>query len=246
LLDPASQVLTSEVCHIEADSPNGPRYNENQNDAERQGFANLVILCSNHHKIVDTDVATWTVSRLIDLKKNHEAGGESLPDPPDELVRALGATVSIGHVMGSVITTFNQSGGQVAHQIVNEGEPRRRPSQASLGDLANRLAPLPKERFFISAPTGYSEAHRLAETLYAALKNAGWTTRSDGPGQLMGASPPVPPGVHFCIDRESPSARAFAQWCMSEGLSPTFYVGPLPGRAWPDTVDIVVGPAPER
>jgi hypothetical protein len=246
LLDPITKVLIAEVCHIKADSPNGPRYDANQSDAERHGFANLIILCSNHHKVIDTDVQTWSVERLVQLKQQHEASGETLPDPPDDLLHALLATSTIGYVAGSIITTVNQSGGQVAHQIINEGEPRRLLTSTSLNALAERLRKLPSEKFFISAPVGHSEAHRLAEVLYSVLKRGGWTTDSDGPGQLFGASPPVQPGIHFLLDRESTSARVLAKWCAEENLRPTFFVGKLVPLYWPDTVNILVGPAPER
>lgn len=169
-----------------------------------------------------------------------------LSDPPDDLVQALLATTTIGYVAGSVITTVNQSGGQVAHQIINEGEPRRLIASASLDGLVQRLHRFPSEKFFISASVGHSEAHRLAEVLHSALKRAGWTTNSDGPAQIFGASPPVRPGIHFLIDRESPSARVFAQWCAEEKLQPTFFVGALVPMYWPDTVNILVGPAQER
>lgn len=246
LLDPQSNVLIAEVCHIKADRPKGPRYDASQTDAERQGFANLIIMCGNHHKVIDTDLKTWTVDRLVELKNQHESSGEALSAPPHELVQALLSTLTIGHVSGSVITTINQSGGQVAHQIINEGEPRRLIATISLDALVQRLKALPRERFFISAPVGHSEAHRLAETLYSTLKRAAWTTNSDGPAQLFGASPPVRPGIHFLVDRESQSARALAQWCADEGLEPTVEVGTLAPLYFPDTVNILVGPAPER
>lgn len=235
----------AEVCHIKAGSPKGPRYDAGQTEAERHGFANLIIMCSNHHKVIDTDLKTWTVDRLVELKKRHESCSETLSDPPDELIQALLSTVKIDHVSGSVITTINQSGGQVAHQIINEGEPRRSITGASLDALVQRLRVFAPEKFFISAPMGHSEAHRLAETLYSALKRATWTTNSDGPGQLLGASPPVRSGIHFLMDRESLAARALAQWCADEGLEPTFVVGTLAPLYIPDTVNILVGPAPE-
>ena len=203
-------------------------------------------MCSNHHKVIDTDLKTWTVGRLVDLKKRHESSGETLSDPPDELVQALLSTVMIGQVSGSVITTINQSGGQAAHQIINEGEPRRLIAAVSLESLVQSLRAFPSENFFISASVGHSEAYRLAETLYSALKRIPWTTNSDGPGQLYGASPPVRSGIHFLMDRESLGARALAQWCAAENLEPTFEVGTLAPLYIPDTVNILVGPAPER
>lgn len=127
LLEPDSKVLVAEVCHIEADSPDGPRFNKAQTEAERQSFSNLMILCSNHHKVIDTDLTTWTVERLGALKNEHEATCGRLPDPEDEVVLALQSTVG-----GSVIATINQSGGQVAHQIINQGTAARLSVDAEL------------------------------------------------------------------------------------------------------------------
>ena len=246
LLEPESKVLISEMCHIKADRPNGPRYDESQSDAERHSFDNLIIMCGNHHKVIDTDLKKWSVERLVELKSTNECSAEVLPDPPDDLVQALLSTTIIGHVAGSVITTVNQTGGQVAHQIINEGEPRRGVTASRLQAVAQRLKTLPSERFFISAPVGHSEAYRLAEVLYEALKNAGWATKADGPAQLHGATPPVRPGIAILLDRESQGARAFGEWCAEENLLPRLSIGALAPMYWKDTVNILVGPAQER
>lgn len=61
-----------EICHIEAASPKGPRYNDQQTNEERNGFENLVLLCPNHHKDTD-DLTVFTVPRLKEMKKDHES-----------------------------------------------------------------------------------------------------------------------------------------------------------------------------
>lgn len=64
--------LTGECCHIEAYSKDGPRYNEQQTDEERNGYDNLVLMCHRHHKIIDSHPEQYTVERLNIIKKTHE------------------------------------------------------------------------------------------------------------------------------------------------------------------------------
>jgi hypothetical protein len=66
-------VLTGECCHIKARSVCGPRYDPNQTDEERNGVENLILLCSRHHKIIDTKVSEYPVEALQRIKANHEA-----------------------------------------------------------------------------------------------------------------------------------------------------------------------------
>lgn len=64
--------LTGECCHIEAYSPCGPRYNEHQTDKERNGYENLMLMCSRHHKIIDSHPEQYSVEKLKFLKATHE------------------------------------------------------------------------------------------------------------------------------------------------------------------------------
>jgi hypothetical protein len=40
---------------------------------ERRAEANLMVMCATCHKVIDTDVAKWTVQKLQALKAEHEA-----------------------------------------------------------------------------------------------------------------------------------------------------------------------------
>jgi|WetSurMetagenome_2_1015567.scaffolds.fasta_scaffold81538_2 hypothetical protein len=64
--------LIAEICHINAQSPQGPRYNENLTEDQRNSFENLILLCGSHHKIVDENVTKYDASALKEMKKNHE------------------------------------------------------------------------------------------------------------------------------------------------------------------------------
>jgi hypothetical protein len=61
----------AQVCHIEAAEPGGERYDPNQSDEDRRGYANLLILCYPHH--VETDeVSRYSVQGLREMKALHE------------------------------------------------------------------------------------------------------------------------------------------------------------------------------
>lgn len=66
-------LLTGECCHIEAISIGGARYNPKMTVEERNAEDNLVMMCSRHHTIIDADTQTYTVKRLQQIKREHEA-----------------------------------------------------------------------------------------------------------------------------------------------------------------------------
>jgi len=68
----ADGIYVAELCHIEAASPGGQRYNRSQTDEDRRSVSNLLFLCHQHHKVTD-DVSEYSVSLLQKMKKQHEA-----------------------------------------------------------------------------------------------------------------------------------------------------------------------------
>lgn len=70
---PDDNAFDSQICHIEAASPNGPRYNPNQTDEERRSFDNLILLCYKCHNMVDNNPDKYTVELLKQWKREHEA-----------------------------------------------------------------------------------------------------------------------------------------------------------------------------
>lgn len=69
----ATGTPTAQVCHICAKSPGGPRFNPEQTEQERNGFDNLLLLCGEHHTVVDSEPNTYTVTVLSEIKAVHEA-----------------------------------------------------------------------------------------------------------------------------------------------------------------------------
>lgn len=65
--------IISKICHIEAASENGPRYNKSSNDDERRSFENLILLCDEHHIMIDNkeNESIYPVEVLKEWKYNH-------------------------------------------------------------------------------------------------------------------------------------------------------------------------------
>lgn len=87
IVDTEHGVVTGEICHIKARSPEGPRYDSNQSVSERDGYENLMLMCGAHNKIVD-DPATrdaFTVEMLENYKREHESHFHNTVVKPDAL-----------------------------------------------------------------------------------------------------------------------------------------------------------------
>jgi hypothetical protein len=66
--------MIGKICHIEAAEKGGARFNERMSNEDRRAAANLILLCSPHHDVIDDkkNERTWPVSRLQTLKREHE------------------------------------------------------------------------------------------------------------------------------------------------------------------------------
>ncbi|MFB7634626.1 hypothetical protein ACFC0M_27255 [Streptomyces sp. NPDC056149] len=70
-------VLNLDIAHIRALKPDGKRYDASWSVNERNGFANLLLLCNVHHKRVDgEDGEKYTVPILESWKRAREADGQ--------------------------------------------------------------------------------------------------------------------------------------------------------------------------
>jgi hypothetical protein len=71
----ASGTVSADVCHINAASPGGPRFDASQPETERHSAGNLLLLCARHHRIVDAEPDKYTVAELRAMKRRHEQVG---------------------------------------------------------------------------------------------------------------------------------------------------------------------------
>lgn len=85
-------VVLGEIAHIVAESPDGPRGKSPLNAKQRNSYPNLILLCNQHHQLIDSEgaLATYTVERLTAMREEHEKrvertlGGRrnAVPEPP--------------------------------------------------------------------------------------------------------------------------------------------------------------------
>lgn len=169
IVDTESGVVVGDICHIKGRSENGPRYDPNQTDEERNGFENLLLMCVAHNRIVDGKKTRdqYPVERLREFKRNHEA--QRAGSVVDEAARD--EFLEHFSVAGSVITTYNQSGGQNANAIHNTytyppGAEREADEDGRAWALYADFYKASQEGLVMMPEVG-SEMHRLAERLVA-------------------------------------------------------------------------------
>ena len=107
IVETENNSLTGIICHIKARNANGPRYDENQTDDERNSFENLILMCPIHHKVIDDDIISYTVERLLEIKRNHESQAIQ-EEPSDTIINTI-----MVNLLGNVIVTRNN---QEIHQ----------------------------------------------------------------------------------------------------------------------------------
>jgi hypothetical protein len=75
-----------EECHIVSKSNKGPRHRY-INDFDYDGPDNLMLLCCNHHTMIDEQVETYPEDKLIALKKGHNDWvTQNLESQPAEVI----------------------------------------------------------------------------------------------------------------------------------------------------------------
>src|SRR5258708_2850472 len=74
ILDPKTNTILAEICHVHAQNKKGARYNATQTPEERHAFENLILMCSVHHKIIDAsqNILEYPAERLLEIKAEHE------------------------------------------------------------------------------------------------------------------------------------------------------------------------------
>lgn len=170
-----SGTVTGEIAHIKAASPNGPRYDRRQTEEERQGFENLLLLCSRHHTVIDSETDKYSVERLVKFKRNHE------------LPAAVEITPSIAAVAQSLLAKYqcliiNNVSGQVAvHSpgVIQAGTINIKSSKHKVniappaGSIANNIRMRSYIEYLISKYQEYQkqDADKEGRYKYMALYN---------------------------------------------------------------------------
>jgi hypothetical protein len=82
--------IFGEICHIKAKNRKGPRYDPKQTPQARDSFENLILLCPNCHKKIDSSPAIYTADILSGMKFEHERSfGRDENKDDEEIARSL-------------------------------------------------------------------------------------------------------------------------------------------------------------
>lgn len=68
--------ITGIICHIRARSRGGPRFDAKQTAEQRHAFENLIVMCSRHSKVIDSEPLRYTAKVLAGFKTAHEQPAE--------------------------------------------------------------------------------------------------------------------------------------------------------------------------
>ncbi len=71
-----SGTITGIICHIRARSRGGPRFDPKQSPNERHAFENLILMCSRHSKVIDSEPLRYTTKVIKGFKAAHEQPAE--------------------------------------------------------------------------------------------------------------------------------------------------------------------------
>jgi hypothetical protein len=68
--DGATLVNNGEECHIVGEKPGAARYVDDY--ADRDTYSNRIVMCRNHHKLIDDNEDVYTAEVLQKMKASHE------------------------------------------------------------------------------------------------------------------------------------------------------------------------------
>ena len=83
------------MAHIVAQKSHGPRGDQTPPGGTRDGQANLILLCQEHHTTVDRQPSRYPVATLVQWKSDHEAWVNNQLFPRDQLLGLTTPTHSI-------------------------------------------------------------------------------------------------------------------------------------------------------
>lgn len=119
--------VTGEICHIRARHPGGPRFDTTQSDQDRHAFANLVLMCRHHHKVIDSDPDLYTEDALREMKSIHE----NVAGRAETLQDTFFAKVLLNQFRRIVVSNnsgnvaINSPGAMQAHTINIKSTPKK-------------------------------------------------------------------------------------------------------------------------
>ena len=109
LIEPGTEAddasIFAEMAHIVGESRQGPRGDSPMSDEDRDKHTNLVLVCGDHHKLIDDRPRTYSVPVLRQIKADHEgrirravAPAIEEPKPPLKQDRIHSSILPVTHL----------------------------------------------------------------------------------------------------------------------------------------------------
>lgn len=135
-----SGTVTGIVCHIKARNRDGPRFDAKQDDESRHSFANLILLCARHSKVIDSEPKKFTVDLLNEIKQIHEKDG-NIELSKAEAAMAVSLLENYRMIYIEAGSEVNIRRADSIHaQTVNIGKGKKTTIAAPIGSIASSLA----------------------------------------------------------------------------------------------------------
>lgn len=96
--------IIGEICHIRSPKPNGPRHDPRLSPEECHAFENLILMCANHHKVIDDNEDAYAVERLEKIKVDHESLAQRLPDAQVNAIALILSSAQSASITAQTVT----------------------------------------------------------------------------------------------------------------------------------------------
>lgn len=147
-IESGKNIIVGEEAHIISKKINGPRHEKLEN---YDTYENLILLCPNHHSIIDKNPDDYTVERIKSLKEKHEKKiAEKVSTPGQHVGYTIYSNAKIKAELilsGSELVNIVYSADEIS---VNNDEPE---TDEELDLIKSLLEQLEDSDVFIDSPS---------------------------------------------------------------------------------------------
>lgn len=112
--------IIGEICHIHAQKAGEARFRDDLNLEEIHALDNLVLMCRNHHKVIDDHPDKYTADWLRNVKRAHEL---TAPNTPTDILVQLDVDSRLDHLrdrMPELLQEMQNDVGEDESKLIRE------------------------------------------------------------------------------------------------------------------------------